>query len=68
MNRNLTHILEVKKTRTIRLSKNKKVPVEIIYQTAWINDEGEVNYRFDIYEYDRQQQNMVSLTSAYNNN
>lgn len=57
-----------KKTRTIRLSKNKKVPVEIIYQTAWINDEGEVNYRFDIYEYDRQQQNMVSLTSAYNNN
>ena len=47
-----------KKTRTIRLNKNKKVPVEIIYQTAWINDEGAVNYRFDIYEYDRSQKKM----------
>ncbi|PSW40651.1 murein L,D-transpeptidase, partial [Photobacterium phosphoreum] len=42
-----------KKTRTIRLNKSKKVPVEIIYQTAWINDEGAVNYRFDIYDYDK---------------
>ncbi|PST91410.1 murein L,D-transpeptidase [Photobacterium sp. NCIMB 13483] len=41
-----------KKTRTISLNKGKKVPVEIIYQTAWVNDEGAVNYRFDIYEYD----------------
>lgn len=41
-----------KKTRTIRLNKGKKVPVEIIYQTAWVNDDGAVNYRFDIYEYD----------------
>ncbi|WP_181318804.1 L,D-transpeptidase family protein [Photobacterium kishitanii] len=57
-----------KKTRTIRLNKSKKVPVEIIYQSAWINDDGEVNYRFDIYEYDREQQNKVSLISAYNNN
>ncbi|MEC6831611.1 L,D-transpeptidase family protein [Photobacterium toruni] len=41
-----------KKTRTIRLNKGKKVPVEIIYQTAWVNDDGAANYRFDIYEYD----------------
>jgi murein L,D-transpeptidase YcbB/YkuD len=41
-----------KKTRSIRLNKSKKVPVEIIYQTAWVNDDGAVNYRFDIYEYD----------------
>ncbi|MEC6795627.1 L,D-transpeptidase family protein [Photobacterium sp. S4TG1] len=41
-----------KKTRTIRLNKSKKVPVEIIYQTAWVNDEGAINYRFDIYNYD----------------
>lgn len=57
-----------KKTRTIRLNKSKKVPVEIIYQTAWINDEGAVNYRFDIYDYDKDPQNRKSLISAYNNN
>ncbi len=68
MSRNLICFLGVKKTRTIRLNKSKKVPVEIIYQSAWINDDGEVNYRFDIYEYDREQQNKMSLISAYNNN
>ncbi len=57
-----------KKTRTIRLDKSKKVPVEIIYQTAWVNDEGAVNYRFDIYGYDSDPENNVSLISAYNNN
>ncbi|PSU71766.1 murein L,D-transpeptidase [Photobacterium phosphoreum] len=57
-----------KKTRTIRLNNSKKVPVEIIYQTAWINDEGAVNYRFDIYDYDKDPRNRKSLISAYNNN
>ena len=57
-----------RKTRTIRLNNSKKVPVEIIYQTAWINDEGAVNYRFDIYDYDKDPQGRQSLISAYNNN
>ncbi|WP_262383620.1 L,D-transpeptidase family protein [Photobacterium lucens] len=55
-----------KKTRTIVLGDGKSVPVDLIYQTAWVDELGLVNYRSDIYKYDRDQEKNSSLISAYN--
>ncbi|KJG25390.1 L,D-transpeptidase family protein [Photobacterium angustum] len=55
-----------RKTRTIVLGDNKSVPVDLIYQTAWVDDLGLVHYRSDIYQYDRDQRKNSSLISAYN--
>ncbi|PSV40997.1 murein L,D-transpeptidase [Photobacterium sp. GB-210] len=60
------HLSESKKTRTIVLGDSKNVPVDLIYQTAWVDELGLVNYRSDIYQYDRDQGNNSSLISAYN--
>ncbi|GAD30088.1 peptidoglycan binding domain protein [Photobacterium leiognathi lrivu.4.1] len=48
-----------KKTRTIVLGNGKFVPVDLIYQTAWVDELGVVNYRNDIYMYDRVQGKIV---------
>lgn len=55
-----------RKTRTISLGAGKSVPVDLIYQTAWVDELGAVNYRNDIYKYDRELNNKSSLMSAYN--
>ncbi|WP_305460682.1 L,D-transpeptidase family protein [Photobacterium leiognathi] len=55
-----------RKTRTIVLGDGKSVPVDLIYQTAWVDELGLVNYRNDIYKYDRDQEINSSLISAYN--
>ena len=46
-------ILRGKKKRQLNLA--NKVPVHIVYLTAWINSDGLLHYRNDIYNYDKKQ-------------
>jgi len=39
------------KTKTVGL--NNQVKVHVIYQTAWVDNQGLVNFRDDVYSYDR---------------
>ncbi|PST92799.1 L,D-transpeptidase [Photobacterium jeanii] len=55
------------KTKTVGLK--NKVQVHLIYQTAWVDDEGLVNFRDDVYKYDRMSyssQNQQMFTTIYN--
>ncbi|CZF78520.1 murein L,D-transpeptidase [Grimontia celer] len=50
------------------VSLRKKIPVHTIYQTAWVNDEGEVQFREDVYHYDtRPKRNSSSLSLTAQN-
>ena len=54
------------KTKTVGLS--NKVKIQVIYQTAWVDSEGLVNYRNDVYDYDKfvaMSQNQELFTSLY---
>ncbi|AJR08179.1 L,D-transpeptidase [Photobacterium gaetbulicola] len=54
------------KTKTVGLS--NKVKVQVIYQTAWVDSDGLVNYRNDVYDYDKfvaMSQNQELFTSLY---
>ncbi|MDV5168260.1 murein L,D-transpeptidase [Photobacterium rosenbergii] len=54
------------KTKTVGLS--NKVKIQVIYQTAWVDNEGLVNYRNDVYDYDKfvaMSQNQELFTSIY---
>lgn len=42
------------KTRTVGL--NNQVKVHLIYQTAWVDGDGRVNFRNDVYSYDQNSQ------------
>ncbi|WP_311568513.1 L,D-transpeptidase family protein [Photobacterium arenosum] len=42
-------------TRTVGVK--QKIQVFLIYQTAWIDEQGLVNYRNDVYQYDEQDKN-----------
>jgi L,D-transpeptidase YcbB len=56
-----------KKTKTVGL--RNKVKVHLIYQTAWVDDGGLVNFRDDVYLYDKVgagSQSDQKYTSAYN--
>ncbi|MBE1274270.1 murein L,D-transpeptidase [Enterovibrio baiacu] len=48
----------------------KKISVHTIYQTAWVNEEGEVQFREDVYDYDarpkRSSDPSASLTASTN--
>ncbi|MCF6207666.1 MAG: L,D-transpeptidase family protein [Sulfurovum sp.] len=44
------HILEQNRNTPINLSKS--IPIDIIYLSAWVNPDGEVQFREDIYGYD----------------
>lgn len=37
----------------------KKIPVHIVYLTSWINEDGKVQFRDDVYRYDRMQGNIL---------
>ncbi|MGF1700788.1 L,D-transpeptidase family protein [Photobacterium makurazakiensis] len=55
------------KTKTVGLQTNVKVYV--IYQTAWVDEQGIVNYRNDVYDYDKfvvSSQNQELFTTIYN--
>ena len=47
------NILKGKKNVYIRLK--EKVPVDIIYLTAWVDYDGKLQFRDDVYHYDRMQ-------------
>jgi murein L,D-transpeptidase YcbB/YkuD len=38
----------------------QKMPVQIVYQTAWVDEEGILNFRDDIYGYDKVQQRAIT--------
>ncbi|NGN97349.1 L,D-transpeptidase family protein [Grimontia sp. S25] len=49
------------------VSLRKKIPVHTIYQTAWVNDDGEVQFREDVYHYDaRPKRNAAFSLTAKN--
>ncbi|PSU35083.1 L,D-transpeptidase family protein [Photobacterium lutimaris] len=53
-------------TKTVGLS--NKVKIQVIYQTAWVDNDGLVNYRNDVYDYDKfiaMSQNQELFTSLY---
>jgi murein L,D-transpeptidase YcbB/YkuD len=45
--------LDHNKKTPIRLSQS--IPIDIIYLTAWVKDDGSINFRDDIYGYDKMQ-------------
>ena len=45
------------KEKFVRL--HKKVPVFILYLTAWVDDSGTVNFRKDIYGHDEKMENVM---------
>lgn len=47
---------ELEKDKSVGLS--KKIPVHIVYLTAWIDDEGSLQFREDIYNYDTMQKEL----------
>lgn len=47
---------ELEKDKAVGL--NKKIPVHIIYLTAWIDEEGNLQFREDIYNYDSMQKEL----------
>jgi len=47
-----------KKNQSFKLNKN--IPVHIRYWTAWVNDDGGVSFRNDIYGYDRIQKRLMN--------
>ncbi len=38
---------------------SKKIPVHIIYLTSWIDDEGKVQFRDDVYSYDKMHSKLI---------
>jgi murein L,D-transpeptidase YcbB/YkuD len=44
-----------KEIRHVVLPKNQKIPVNITYQTAWVNESGQLHLREDIYGHDAEQ-------------
>lgn len=50
-------ILESKDRTDIDL--DKKIPVHIIYLTSWVDDEGVLQFRDDIYDYDKMQEDIL---------
>jgi murein L,D-transpeptidase YcbB/YkuD len=46
-------------TRKTQLNLSKHVPIHIVYLTAWINSDGLLHYRSDVYNYDRKQRRAI---------
>ena len=46
------HLLSVSKVQTRHIKLTTTVPVFVTYQSAWVNESGEVNWRNDIYQLD----------------
>ncbi|MFO6422519.1 murein L,D-transpeptidase [Motilimonas sp. KMU-193] len=52
--------------KTKAISLRLKLPVHTIYQTAWVDDQGKVNFRNDIYDFDQPVSN-ISVSNLVSN-
>lgn len=52
-----THILKDIEKKDIGLK--QKIPVHIVYLTSWVDEEGELHFRDDIYKYDKMQKRLM---------
>ncbi len=43
-------VAEMEKGETIRIALKRKIPVYLMYWTAWVDEEGEIHFRNDIYQ------------------
>ena len=48
----------LKETTERSLGLNKKIPVHIVYLTSWVDEEGTLQFREDIYNYDKIQESL----------
>ena len=46
-------------TNSTQLNLSQPVPIHIVYLTAWINSDGLLHYRNDVYHYDRKQKRTI---------
>ncbi len=53
----VTEILKDSKEKSINL--NKKLPIHIIYLTTWVDKDGVLQFREDIYNYDKIQRGLI---------
>lgn len=58
-NINLDKVSEIlKQPNEKSIGLNKKIPVHIIYLTSWVDEEGKIQFREDIYNYDKMQKEL----------
>ncbi|QKF82315.1 L,D-transpeptidase family protein [Halarcobacter ebronensis] len=51
---------EILKNRDrVEFELDKKIPVHIVYLTSWIDEEGELQFRNDVYGYDKMQEKLL---------
>jgi murein L,D-transpeptidase YcbB/YkuD len=50
----------ISKEKPENVSLKEKMPVQIVYRTAWVDEEGKLNLRDDIYGYDKIQQRAIT--------
>lgn len=55
----VTQILETETEKEKAIGLSKKIPVHIIYLTSWVDDNGELQFREDIYDYDKIQEELI---------
>ncbi len=61
--REIKHSMAGEKPESVTLE--EKVPVQTIYLTAWVNEEGILQFREDIYGYDALQYDLMQLEDQY---
>lgn len=55
---------EIRKGKNLPLPLNERVPVHIVYQTVWIDREGNLNFRPDIYDIDNIPANLLMVLAS----
>lgn len=53
----ITEYMELDTPTTVTL--NRKLPVHIVYHSAWVDEEGKVHFRKDIYKHDKTQKQAI---------
>ncbi len=52
-----TEVLKDIEMQTVTLK--KKIPVHIVYITSWVDNDGKLQFRDDVYRYDKMQKNLI---------
>lgn len=47
--------------REQRVALKRRIPVYIVYATTWVDEEGRLNFRDDLYGHDARQRAMLGL-------